>query len=255
MLRRGALMDDSGRVAIVTGAARGIGYAISERFALDGYHVAMLDLNYAMVLESAQRLRDAGGEAAGFRCDVSDIGDIDDAVKAVAEKYGGVDVLVNNAAIMFSTPIEEVTGEEWDKVLAVNLRGMFFTVQKALPYLKASSYPRIINISSMAGRTGGHNTGISYTASKGGVIAMTKGLARQLAQFNITVNTVCPGTVESEIFSEWSDEKKNSLLLRNPFGRLGQPREIASAVCYLASEETGYITGTTMDVNGGSFIG
>jgi len=243
------------RVVVVTGAAKGLGYAFSERFAGEGCRVALLDIDQELVERSAQALQDAGADVIGLKCDVSDICDIDTAVSAVAAHFDGINVLVNNAGIVFTTPIEDVTGEEWDRVLAVNLKSMFFMVQKTLPYLKVANAPRIINISSQAGRAGGYDAGISYSASKGGVIAMSKGLARQLAQFGITVNTVCPGSVLSDIFRHWSDEKKEAIIRRNPFGRLGEPEEIASAVCYLASEEAAYITGMTMDVNGGSYMG
>jgi len=249
------IMGAKGRVAVVTGAAKGIGFAIAEQFAKEGYKVALLDIDYALVEKSAQALRDAGAKAIALKCDVSDIDEIAKAVSDVAAHYETIDVLVNNAGIAYTTPIEEVTGEEWDEVMAVNLKSMFFMIQKTLPFLKIARSPRIINISSVAGRTGGFETGISYSASKGGVIGLTKGFARQLTEYKITVNTVCPGTIETDIFRHWSDEKKNAILQRNPSGRFGAPEEIATAVSYLASEEAAYITGTTMDINGGSYIG
>ncbi len=243
------------RVAVVTGAAKGIGFAIAKRFADQDYCVAMLDIDEALVGESAKLLDGQEQRVLSVFCDVSDVDSISRAVDAVASKFGGIDVVVNNAGILFSTPIPEVTEKEWDRVLAVNLKSMFFTMQKALPWLKKSAAPRIINISSLAGRMGGYEVGLSYSASKGGAISLTMGLARQLAPFGVTVNVVCPSTTESDIIRQWSQAQIDRLRDRCPLGRLGKPEDIAAAVCFLASEEAGYITGAILDVNGGTHMG
>ena len=248
-------MREKGRTAVVTGAGKGIGLAISRRFMEDGYNVCMLDLNENLVKKAASDLTHIDtGKAIGLKCDVSSISEITCAMETAAKEYGGIDVLVNNAGILFSTPIPEVSEEEWDIVMAVNLKGMFFAVQKALPYLTSGCSPRVVNISSLAGRMGGFETGMAYSASKGGAIALTMGLARQLAKFGITVNVVCPSTTESDIIKQWSAQQIDGLRARIPLGRLGKPEEIASAVAYLASKEAGYITGLVMDVNGGIYM-
>lgn len=243
------------RTAIVTGAAQGIGLAIARRFCEEGYHTVLLDVNEEKVSQSAAQLSGCPGKAIGMACDVSKPEQIAKVVEQVAEQLGGIDIVVNNAGILRSTPIPDVTEEEWDLVLAVNLKSVFFMTQKALPYLKKSAAPRIINISSLAGRMGGYETGLSYSASKGGILALTMGLSRQLARFGITVNAVCPSTTESDIILQWTQQQIDGLRSRVPLGRLGKPEEIASAAYYLSTEEAGYITGLMMDVNGGIYMG
>lgn len=249
------MMSSENRVAIVTGAAQGIGQAIAARLAADGYRVAVVDIHADKAEAVAAALRQAGGEAASFACDVSDVASITAMVKSVAETFGGIDVVVNNAGILHSTPIPDVTEREWDTVMAVNLKSVFFVSQQALPYLKESKAPRIISISSLAGRMGGFETGMAYTASKGAIISLTYGMARQFAPFGITVNAVCPGTTESDMIRQWSPEKIEGLLSRIPLRKLGKPANIASAVAYLASEEAEFVTGLLMDVNGGMYFG
>lgn len=248
-------MQSEKRVAIVTGAAQGIGQAIASRLAEQQYRVAIVDINAEKAEAAAGALRKAGHEAASFACDVSNVESIANMVAAVAATFGGIDVVVNNAGILHSTPIPDVTEREWDKVMAVNLKSVFFVSQQALPYLKLSQSPRIVNISSLAGRMGGFETGMAYTASKGAIISITYGMARQFAPFGITVNAVCPGTTESEMITQWSQDKIDGLLSRIPLRKLAKPANIASAVAYLASEEAEFITGLLMDVNGGMYFG
>lgn len=248
-------MAQKKRVAVVTGAAQGIGQAIAGRLASEGYRVAIVDINEAKAAAAAADLTAQGFEAASFACDVSDVESITAMIGKVVNVYGGIDVVVNNAGILHSTPIPQVTAAEWDKVMAVNLKSVFFVIQQALPHLKQSSAPRVINISSLAGRMGGFETGMAYTASKGAIISLTYGMARQLAPFGITVNAVCPGTTESEMITQWSQEQIDSLLNRIPLRKLAKPANIASAVTYLASEEAEFITGLLMDVNGGMYFG
>jgi len=244
------------RVALVTGAARGIGYAIGLRFAQDGYAVALVDINKEAVEQAAQTLAaDTGAKVIGLSCDVSIVAQLKETVDTCAKSLGGLDVVVNNAGILFSNPIEEVTEAEWDKVMDVNLKSMFFLVQQALPYLKSGISPRVINISSLAGRMGGYEVGLPYSASKGGALALTMGMARRLAPFQITVNSVCPSATESEMIMDWTEEQRQNLFKDIPLGRAGKPTEIASAVCFLASKEAAYITGLLMDVNGGAYMG
>ncbi|MGI6298690.1 MAG: SDR family NAD(P)-dependent oxidoreductase [Saccharofermentanales bacterium] len=248
-------MSREKRIAVVTGAAQGIGQAIAGRLASEGYRVAIVDINEAKAEAAAAELTAQGFDAASFACDVSDVESITAMITKVVNVFDGIDVVVNNAGILHSTPIPQVTAAEWDRVMAVNLKSVFFVIQQALPYLKQSSAPRVINISSLAGRMGGFETGMAYTASKGAIISLTYGMARQLAPFGITVNAVCPGTTESEMITQWSQEQIDSLLNRIPLRKLAKPANIASAVTYLASEEAEFITGLLMDVNGGMYFG
>ena len=189
-----------------------------------------------------------------FLGDIADDGECRRIVGEVYEKFGQIDILVNCAGGLTATPIEEITRKEWDTILGVNLSGTFFMIQSALPYLKKSRAGRIINISSNAGRMGGYANSQSYTASKGGVIAITKGIARKLAPMQITVNVVCPGTTKTEMSQEYDEETLKTLLGRIPIGRLGKPEDTAAAVCFFASEEAGFITGAVLDVNGGMYM-
>lgn len=237
----------SNRVAIVTGAAQGIGFAIAKRLNEEGCRVALLDINAESVMASGAKLKDC----IGIACDVSKPDAIEAAVKEVADKFGGIDIVVNNAGILPSSGVEDVTEQEWDRTMAINLKGCFFMVQKTLPYLKKSEHARVINTSSLAGRMGGFETCMAYSASKGGINAITMGLARQLAPYKITVNAVCPGTTETPITKAFSDEAMERLLTRIPLGRLGKPDDIAAAFAFLASDDASFITGHMLDVNGG----
>ena len=249
------MFDLKGRIAIVTGAARGIGFAAAEKLAENGASVVLGDLNEPLVQEAAGRLKAKRYEALAVRMDVGRNDSIREAIAAAVKAFGGIDIVVNNAGILSALSIEEMTREEWDKVLNVNLGGTFFVIQAALPFLKKSQNPRIINISSLTGRNGGFEGSMCYAASKGGVISITRGMARRLAPFNITVNAVCPGPTETEILkgytSEAQERQRNVSLLR----RLGQPEEIAAAICYLASTEAAFVTGAMLDVNGGAHMG
>ena len=168
---------------------------------------------------------------------------------------GRIDIVVNNAGILRASRLEEIPPEEWDLVMSVNLRGSFLVSQQALPYLKKGMHPRIINISSNSGRMGGFESSVSYAASKGGVIALTYALASQLAKFGITVNAVCPGTVDTDILKDYSAEARERLKQRIPLGRLGTAEDVAAAVAYLADEDAGFVTGLMLDVNGGVYFG
>jgi 3-oxoacyl-[acyl-carrier protein] reductase len=249
------MCDVRGRIALVTGAARGIGYAAAERLAEHGASVVLGDVNEPRLQAAAERLREKGYRVLAVSMDVGRNDSIREAIAAAVEAFGGIDIVVNNAGILSALSIEEMTREEWDKVLNVNLSGTFFVIQAALPFLKKSTHPRIINISSVTGRNGGFEGSMCYAASKGGIIAITRGMARRLAPFHITVNAVCPGPTDTEILKGYSleaqERQRNVTLLR----RLGRPEEIAAAVCYLASTEAAFVTGAMLDVNGGAYMG
>ena len=245
-----------GRIAVVTGGAQGIGYHVAELMSLGGMKVAIMDIQETKIKASAKKLSALGGaEVIGVACDVSDDNSIERSLEKAAREFGGIDVLVNCAGILSSTKIPQITRKEWDRVLSVNLSGTFFMIQKALPYIQKSSAGRIINISSTAGRMGGVENSMSYSASKGGVCAITKGIARQLGKYHITVNAVCPGPTATDIVKTYTKEELENLNSKILLGRLGDPKEIAAAVCFLASEQSGYITGAMIDVNGGFWIG
>ena len=248
-------MDVQNRVAIVTGGAQGIGLAIATLLAQRGAKVALTDVNKEKAMAAAENLKAQGYEAMGGYCDVSKVESIKESFKEVADTFGGIDILVNNAGILFSTPVEEITEKEWDLVMSIDLKGCFFCMQQALPYLKGREHPRIISISSVAGQMGSYASGMAYVAAKGGVLSLTYGMSRRLAPYKITVNAVCPGTIETDIIRQWTPEKIQELTANIPLGTLGKAEDIAQAVAFLAADENDFITGEAISVNGGMYCG
>jgi len=241
--------------AIVTGSAKGIGCAIAKRLAMEGAIVAICDIDHDLAIKTAKGFEAEGLNAEAFETDVSSVSSLKQMTESVASKFGGIDILVNNAGILESKTISELDEETWDKVIDVNLKSVFFASQAAIPYLYKSTSPRIVNISSMAGRMGGYEAGLSYSASKGGIITLTMGLARRLACNAITVNCICPGPTRSDILNDWTIEQLDGMRAKIPVGRIGEPVDIAAAAAFLTSDEAGFITGMIMDINGGCFMG
>jgi 3-oxoacyl-[acyl-carrier protein] reductase len=250
-----SILTLTGRTAVVTGGSKNIGLAIANKFASSGMNVAILSVSEGSAVSVSDEINKQGGISIGIQCDVSDEHSVEEALSKVYQKFGSIDVLVNSAGILDMAKIEEMTVDHWDKVMSINLRGTFLMIQKSIIYLEKSKFPRIINISSNSGRMGGFENGMAYSASKGGIIAMTYGIARQLAPKKITVNCVAPGTIESDMLNARDEDTKKRLLTRFPLGRFGTSDEVATAVCYFASEESGFTTGSVLDVNGGLFMG
>jgi len=236
-----------GRTALVTGAARGIGRAIGLRLARLGARVALGDLDEAALGEAARLIREKGGQAVSCTFDVSDA----TAVRAVFARLGSVEIVVNNAGICPLTSPDDIGEAEWDRVLAVNLKGAFLCTQAALPGLRAAGWGRVINVASAAGQMGGVAVGVHYSASKGGLLAMTKTFARILAPYGVTVNAIAPGTVETDLVAGWPEQTRQDIQAKLPLGRFVQPEEIAATTAFLCSPEAGAITGATVDVNCG----
>jgi len=191
-------MKLNGEIAIVTGGGKGIGRAISKRFAKEGAIVAVVDLNLDNAQNVKQEIIDSGYNATAFKVDITNSEQINQMVKKVKEEYGRIDILVNNAGIMENGNVEKIEEEDWDNMLAVNLKGTFFCAKAVIKEMKRRKSGKIINISSLAGKTGGIMVGAHYAASKGGIIAFTKALARELAPFHINVNNVAPGTTDTQ---------------------------------------------------------
>lgn len=244
-----------GKIAVVTGGSRNIGFAIAQKFYDLGYCVVILSVSEDSARIAAASIDPSTSRVVGLRCDVTDESSVEQALEKTNELFGGIDIVVNSAGILDLSSIEEMTVEHWDKVLAINLRGTFTTIQKSIPYLEKSKAPRVINISSNSGRMGGFENGMAYSASKGAIIALTYGLARRLAKKKITVNCIAPGTIESDMSAARSPEVLQKLKERFPLERFGTPEEVAAAACYFASDEAGFTTGAVLDVNGGLFMG
>jgi len=244
-------MGLQGRVAIVTGGARGIGRAICFALARRGAKVAVTDIDYSGAERTAEEIRDDDGRALAIQVDVTDRPSVKRAVQEVLEQLGRLDILVNNAGICPLRSFEEISDEEWDRVLSINLKGAFICSQEAIKPMCEQGWGRIINISSVAGKMGGVKVGAHYAASKGGLVALTFCLARQYAASGITANVIAPATIETDLIRDWSAQAKRDLVAHIPLGRLGQPKDVAAAVVFLASEEAGFITGEVLDVNGG----
>jgi len=239
------------RVALVTGAGSGIGRAIALAFADAGAAVAVADLNRDAADRVAEEIAEADGQALALPLDVSQPEQVAAAVAGVVAAWRGLDILINCAGICPLTPLAEISLAEWNRVLAVNLTGTFLCAQAAFPHLQTSRYGRIINISSLAGRTGGVTVGLHYSASKGGVISMTKALARMLASSGGTANCIAPGPLDTPMTADWPPENRELLRQQIPMGRLGRAEDVAAAALYLASDAGSFITGATLDINGG----
>ncbi len=243
-------VDLSGRVALVTGAGRGLGRAIAASLAAAGANVACVDIDANLLAETVDAVRDAGGQANAFTCDVTDSARVNDVVDQVVKQMGRLDILVNNAGITRDGMLMRMKDDHWDAVIAINLRGTFlFTRAVTRPMVKARG-GRIINIASVSGLMG--NPGqANYSASKAGVIGLTRTVARELASRNITVNAVAPGFIATEMTAKLGEETLSQVRGQIPLGRLGEPQDVADAVLYLASDAAGFITGHVLTVDGG----
>ena len=244
----------SERVALVTGAAAGIGKAVSLRLARDGLAVGVLDLDRAACEQVASEITAAGGRAMALQASITDRPQMTAAITALRSAFGPVTVLVNNAGVTGFAPFDEVTDEMWDRIMEVNLKGTFIVTQLVLPDMKHAKWGRIVNMSSSSAQTGAEQMA-PYSASKGGVIALTKTLALELGPFGITVNNIPPGSIMNTVMSEASVSRfpisRETLFKSLPVRRGGEPEDIAGACAWLVAEESGYVTGQTIGVNGG----
>lgn len=246
------LHDFSGRVAIITGAARGLGRAAAARLYERGASVAVNVRDEARAHDVACSL---GPRALAVAGDITADGMPDDIVRRTLERFGRVDILVNNAAHAASTRFGELSAAEWRKAMEVNLTAPFLLTKAVLPAMKAQGYGRIINVSSTAGRMVSTLGGAHYTASKTGLLGLTRASAKELGAFGITVNAVCPGMIDTELTHENASlELLEGLAKSFPVPRLGTALEVADLICFAASEAAGYLTGTSLDINGGDLM-
>ncbi len=243
-----------GKVAIITGSAQGIGYGIAELFAAEGAAVAVVDIDAEKAAHAAAALASAWGQTTlSLACDVTQYGQCEAAAKTVMEKFGRIDILVNNAGIAKDNLLMRMSDAQWDLVLDVNLKGAFNCVKACVRPMMKARRGRIVNIASIVGQEGNGGQ-VNYAASKGGLIALTKSVAREFASRNITVNAVSPGFIKTPMTNGLPEEVKRNFVARIPLARMGEAGDVAHAVLFLSSEESSYITGQVLNVNGGVFM-
>ena len=239
-----------GKIAVVTGAARGLGRGIADRLASEGATVVVTDVNAEGAQQAASEI---GGSAVGLGCDVSDYGSVEAMVADVKERFGRIDVLVNNAGWDLAAPFLDLDRDVWPRIIGINLYGVLNTSKSVLPVMAEQGSGSVVNISSDAGRVGSSGEAV-YSAAKGGVIAFTKSAARELARKQVRVNVICPGPSDTQLFAEFAGDNqglRDALTKAIPLRRLGQPSDVAGAVAYFASDDSVYVTGQTLSISGG----
>ncbi|MFY9845279.1 MAG: 3-oxoacyl-[acyl-carrier-protein] reductase [Terriglobales bacterium] len=247
-------MKLEGRVALVTGASQGIGHACARALAREGATLAVAARNRPKLDELVAELTANGSKAAAFTMDVADEDQVKAGVKAVLAQFGKIDILVNNAGITRDQLIMRMKRSDWDAVLNTNLTSAYLCTQQVISSMLKQRWGRIINITSVFGQMGQAGQ-TNYAASKAGLIGLTMAMAREVASRNITCNAVAPGFIETNMTAALSEEFKQSAVKNIPLGRVGSPEDVASAVCFLASDEASYITGHVLNVNGGLLMG
>jgi NAD(P)-dependent dehydrogenase (short-subunit alcohol dehydrogenase family) len=244
--------DFTGRVALVTGAFRGFGRAISERLAARGASVAVNVRDAERAEATAHLLGDRGFAVPG---DLAKPSDLQSIVTRTLDRFGRIDILVNNAAVALSTRFEKIAEEEWRRTFDVNVTAVFLLIRAVLPAMKEQGYGRIVNLSSTAGKTVSTLGGAHYTASKAALLGLTRAAAKELGPYGITVNAICPGLFDTELTRENATPEQLAAIAQTfPIRRLGEAVEVADLVCFLASEAAGYITGASLDINGGDLM-
>jgi NAD(P)-dependent dehydrogenase (short-subunit alcohol dehydrogenase family) len=244
--------DFTGKVALITGAARGLGRAAAVRFLERGAAVAVNVRGAERAEEVARQLGEGAFAVPG---DVADAASVQEIVQRTLDRFGRLDILVNNAALALSTRFEQISEEEWRRAMDVNVTAPFLLIRAVLPAMKAAGCGRIINISSTAGKTVSTLGGAHYTTSKAALLGLTRAAAKELGRYGITVNAVCPGLFDTELTRENATPADLAAYARTfPIQRLGEPVEVADLICFLASEQAGYITGASLDINGGDLM-
>jgi len=243
------------RVAIVTGGARGIGLACAMELSRAGAAVVITDRLNREGEVAARAIQAQGGRAAFLSADLSRMSEIPGIVQQAGAAFGRIDILVNNAGILSEVPTEALTEEQWDHLMAINLKAVFFVTQAVLPWMVRHGGGAIVSLSSLAARVGGIAAAVDYATSKAGVVGLTRTLARQYGPKGIRVNAVAPGPIMTEMTRHWPKAVLDDFIARIPLRRLGVPEDVARVVVFLAGPESGYLTGATIDVNGGLYMG
>jgi 3-oxoacyl-[acyl-carrier protein] reductase len=240
------------RVGVITGSGRGLGKAIAEGLASEGASVVISDVDRNAARETAKNIQlKFKAKALSLKTDVRLIGDIQHMINTALKELGKIDILVNNAGICSRTSIEDVTETDWDNMLSINLRAAFFCSQAVTPLMKTQKSGAILNIASLAGQVGGVAVGAHYSASKAGVICLTKSFAKALAPFGVRVNAIAPCPIHTAMIEEWPDDVKESFRKQIPLGRFAETEDVTEPALFLLSDGAKFITGETLNVNGG----
>ncbi len=248
-------VEFQGKVAIVTGAGRGMGRSVAMRLAAGGASVAINDLDAEAANRVAAELTATGANAVAVPGDVTRAKDVRGMVGDTVDALGAVHILINNAGVLRPTPVIDIEEAEWDFVVGVNLKGTYLCSRAVLPSMRSQSWGRIVNFSSTAGKNVSTVGGAHYTAAKAGILGFTRHLAKEEAEYGITVNSVCPGLIDTEMVRDTiSDERADAYAASFPIQRLGQPEEVAELVAFLSSDRASYITGASLDINGGDLM-
>jgi len=243
-----------GKIAVVTGGARGIGKAIAQTLAKEGANVILCDVDYKTAQSAVNEIQDQGFVASAVKMDVSCGKEVKKVFEDILNKFARVDILINNAGICYLTPLEDISEEEWDKVISVNLKGTFLCSQAVMQAMISQKWGKIVNIASLAGKVGGILVGAHYSASKAGIICLTKSFAKRMAPYGVNVNAVAPGPIKTEMTDVWSENEKEKFRKSIPLGDFGNPEDVAETVLFLVSDRARFITGEIIDVNGGALM-
>jgi 3-oxoacyl-[acyl-carrier protein] reductase len=247
-------MRFSDKVAIVTGGSQGIGKACAVRLAKEGCSVVICARTSERVREAEKEIDGFGGTAVGRSLDVSHEGQVKSLFRETVERFGKLDILISNAGVRSTIPFEQIDDPEWYRVLDINLKGTFYVCRAAMEQMKRQKFGRIVTISSIAGKMGGTLVNAPYGATKASIINMTKIIAKIMAPYSVTANCVTPGTIDTPFIEDYDEEKRELLRELIPLGRLGTAEDVAGAVLFLASDDASWITGITLDVNGGQLM-
>ncbi|MGI5173745.1 glucose 1-dehydrogenase [Treponema sp. OMZ 840] len=243
-----------GKVAVITGSARGMGKETARQMAEEGASIVLTDIDQNAIDKTADEFRNAGYSFIPVVCDISKRNQVDNLINETVKAFKKIDILINNAGLLLTAAIEETTDEIIEKTLDINVKGVLYAIRAVTPIMKKQKYGRIINVSSITGKNGDNSTTFVYGASKGALLTITRSVARQLGPHGITCNGIAPHAVMTEMMSYWTEEKKAAMAAKIPLGRLGTEGDMASLMCFLASDEAGFITGETININGGYYM-
>jgi len=242
------------KVAIVTGAGQGMGKQVAMDMAAEGARVVICDYQESALKATKGEIEGAGGTCLSLKCDVSSRTQVENMIGKTKDAFGRIDILINNAGILLTGTIEETTDEIIDRTLDINLKGVLYAIRAVTPIMKAQHYGRIVNVASITGKNGDNTTVFVYGASKGALIALTRSVARQLGPFGVTCNAIAPHAVMTSLMSYWDEEKKRRIAESIPVRRLGTTHDMSSLMMFLASDESSFITGETVNINGGYYM-